>query len=250
MKQPKNIRMEDYLRINKYIAANTKLSRRKVDEYILQGRVTINNITVTDTGFKIQPDKDKIRVDGELIKPAKKKVYILLNKPQKTISTVSDDKGRTTVVDIITSNEKIFPIGRLDYDTTGALILTNDGEFANKMMHPSYKIPKTYEVKLSKPLEEKHKQYLMKGVIIEGKRTAPCIIEFTSKDDRRKLKIIISEGRNRQVKKMFEKFGYKIFKLHRSKYGGVGLGNLKFGEWRYLTSKEVSKLESLVSLNN
>ncbi|MCX7834220.1 MAG: rRNA pseudouridine synthase [Ignavibacteria bacterium] len=247
MKQIKSNSSQDYVRINKFIASNTKLSRRKVDEYILQGRVTINNITISDTGFKINPERDKIRVDGELIKQSKKKVYILLNKPQKTISSVSDDKGRVTVVDLIKIKEKIFPVGRLDYDTSGALILTNDGEFANKIMHPSFKIPKTYELKLSKPLEEKHKDYLTRGILLEGKKTAPSKIEFLSKDDKRKIRITIIEGRNRQVKKMFEKFGYKIYRLHRSKIGTISLGNLNSGEWRYLTTQEVSKIESLVS---
>lgn len=239
---------KDYIRINKFISSYSKLSRRKVDEYILQGRVTINNITISDTGFKINPEKDKIRLDGELIKPSKKKIYILLNKPQKTISTVSDEKGRLTVVDLIKINEKIFPIGRLDYNTSGILLLTNDGEFANKMMHPSFKISKTYEVKLSKPLEEKHKEYLTRGIILDGKKTSPCKIEFISKEDKRKVRISIFEGRNRQVKRMFEKFGYKVFKLHRSKYGSLGLGNLKPGEWRYLTQQELSKLESLATI--
>lgn len=247
MNQMSSNSSQDYIRINKFIASNTKLSRRKVDEYILQGRVTINNITISDTGFKINPAVDKIRVDGELIKISKKKIYILLNKPQKTISTVTDEKGRITVVDLIKTKEKIFPVGRLDYDTSGALILINDGEFANKIMHPSYKIPKTYEVKLSKPLEEKHKEYLTKGIVIDGKRTAPCKIDYLSKNDRRRVKITIIEGRNRQVKKMFEKFGYKIYKLHRSKIGTIGLGNLNVGEWRYLTPQEVSKLESFAS---
>ncbi len=250
MIQMKNFSEQEYIRINKFIATNTKLSRRKVDEYILQGRVTINNITITDTGFKINPLKDKIRLDGELIRQSKRKVYILLNKPQKTITTVSDEKGRTTVVDLIKTKEKIFPIGRLDYDTSGLLILTNDGEFANRMMHPTYKIQKTYEVKLSKPLEEKHKNYLIKGIILNGRKTLPCKIEYFSKDDKRKIKITISEGKNRQVKRMFEKFGYKIFKLHRSKYGNLSLGKLNPGEWRYLTQKEVLKLQSLTLTNN
>lgn len=235
--------MEDYVRINKFVATYGMLARRKVDEYILQGRITVNGITITEPGYKINPQEDRVSVDGELIKVEKGKVYILLNKPPKVISAVTDDKKRKTVVDIVKVKERIFPIGRLDYDTTGLIILTNDGEFANKLMHPRYKVDKTYLVHLSKPLQEKHRKKLAEGIFIDRKKTEPAKIVFLNKDDYKRLFISIHEGRNRQVKNMFERFGYKIRKLHRTKYGNLKLGNLAEGEWRKLSEKEVALLK-------
>lgn len=234
--------MENYVRINKFIATNGIISRRKVDEYIEQGRVTVNGITIRKQGFKVDPDKDKVSVDGEIIKTNARKVYILLNKPQKVISAVSDDKNRKTVVDLVKTKERIFPIGRLDYDTTGLILLTNDGELANRLMHPKYKVDKTYLVHLSKPLEEKHRKKITNGVFIDNKKTEPAKIKLINKDDHSKILTSIHEGRNRQVKRMFEKFGYKVRKLHRTKYGKLKLGNLKEGKWRKLSNKEVTLL--------
>ena len=235
--------MEDYIRINKFVATNGTLARRKVDEYILQGRITVNGITIREPGYKINPGKDSVSVDGEPIKVEKKNIYIVLNKPPKIISAVTDDKKRKTVVDIVKVKERIFPIGRLDYDTTGLIILTNDGEFANKLMHPRYKVDKTYFVELSKPLQEKHKKKLAEGVYIDRKKTEPAKITFVNKDDFKRLYISIHEGRNRQVKNMFERFGYKIRKLHRTKYGNLKLGNLAEGDWRMLSGKEITLLK-------
>ena len=235
--------MEDYVRINKFVAAYGKLARRKVDEYILQGRITVNGITIREPGYKINPGKDSVSVDGESIKVESKKIYIVLNKPPKVISAVTDDKKRKTVIDLVKVKDRIFPIGRLDYDTTGLIILTNDGELANKLMHPRYKVDKTYLVHLSKPLQEKHKKKLAEGIFIDRKKTEPAKIVFLNKDDYKRLFISIHEGRNRQVRSMFESFGYKIRKLHRTKYGNLKLGNLGEGEWRKLSGKEISLLK-------
>ncbi|HRE39885.1 MAG TPA: pseudouridine synthase [Ignavibacteria bacterium] len=234
--------MTDKTRINKFIAENYDLSRRKADEYISQGRVTLNNITITEPGHLINPQTDKIRVDGELIKINTKKLYLMLNKPARVISAVTDDKHRTTVIDLINIRDKVYPIGRLDYESTGLILLTNDGEIANKLMHPKFKIYKTYQVKLSKPLDEKIKDLLTKGVVIDGKKTEPSIVKYTNEKDKRYISISIREGRNRQVRKMFERFGYFVDKLHRSDYGNLNLGKLKPGEWRKLSQKELENL--------
>jgi pseudouridine synthase len=229
-------------RINKFIAAFGKIARRKADEYILQGRVTLNNITITEPGYKVNPSIDKVSVDGEEIKTDKRIIYIMLNKPEGIITTTSDEKRRKTVLDLVKVNERIFPIGRLDYNTTGILILTNDGETANKLMHPKYEFEKKYIVKLSRPLQEKHRAYIEKGTMLDGVKTKPGKIKFTRRNDFTNVQITITEGRNHQVKRIFEKFGYFVKKLHRSEYAGLTPGNLKEGEWRYLTNEEIKKL--------
>jgi 23S rRNA pseudouridine2605 synthase len=239
-----NNKTEDKWRINKFIAAYGDISRRKADEYLEQGRVTVNNITVRETGFMVMPGVDKVEVDGEPVKASKKKIYIALNKPAKIISSASDEKHRTTVVDLINVKEKIYPIGRLDYESTGLILLTNDGELTNKLLHPKFKVYKTYLVKLSRPLDDKIKKLLEEGVKIEGRRTEPAKIKFANKTDKDRLFISIYEGRNRQVRKMFEKFGIFVNKLHRTEYGGIKLGSMPAGGWRYLSNEEIEKLKS------
>lgn len=229
-------------RLNKFIATYGDISRRTAEEYINQERVTVNNKTVTDPAYGVSEDTDKVRVDGELIKVSSKKIYILLNKPKKVISTVSDDKHRVSVVDLIKTNDKIFPVGRLDYETTGLILLTNDGDFANKLMHPKFGVKKTYKVKLSKPLEEKHRKVLEKGVRIQNRKTLPAEVRLTNKKDARYLNITIHEGRNRQVRKIFEALGYFVDKLERVKYGTLELKGLPTGQWRNLTPEEIQSL--------
>lgn len=238
--------MENLVRLNKFIASNGFSSRRKVDELITQGRVTVNGNTIVELGFKIDPEKDKVKVDGENVRTSTKKIYIILNKPPGVVTTVSDDRKRTTVIDLIKQNEKIFPVGRLDYNTTGLLLLTNDGELANKLMHPKSEIYKTYFVKLSKPLEEKHRIKLTGGIKLEDKKTAPCKIRFLKNNNYEDLYISIYEGRNRQVRNMFEHYGYFVRELERIEYAGLKLGSMKEGEWRKLTPEEVTKLNSIV----
>ena len=239
--------MENSIRLNKFIASNGILSRRKIDELILQGRVSVNGNEITELGFKIDPEKDKISVDGEAVRTNTKKIYIILNKPQGVITSVSDDKKRTTVIDILGLNEKVFPVGRLDYNTTGLLLLTNDGELANKLMHPKSEIYKTYFVKLSKPLEEKHRLKLTEGIKLEGKETAPSKIRYPKKNNNyQDLFISIYEGRNRQVRNMFEHYGYFVRELERVEYAGLNMEDLRSGEWRKLTPEEVVKLYEIV----
>lgn len=239
--------MDNAVRLNKYISSHGVLSRRKIDEYILQGRVTVNNKTVYELGYKIDPDKDKVSVDGETVKSDIKKIYILLNKPKGVVTTVSDDKKRTTVIDIINLNKKIFPVGRLDYNTGGLLLLTNDGEIANRLMKPDNQIYKTYFVQLSKPLEERIKKKLSAGIMLDGRKTRPAVIRFPYKNDYSRLLISIHEGRNRQIHNMFEKFGYFVRELFRTEYAGLSVGNLKEGQWRHLRADEVNKLKTITN---
>ena len=234
---------DNIVRLNKFIAANGISSRRKIDEMILQERVTVNGKTVNELGFKIDPAFDKVKVDGELVRTDTKKVYIMLNKPKGIITSVKDDKRRTTVIDLIKLNQKIFPVGRLDYNTSGLLLLTNDGEFANHLMSPKSKVHKTYYVELSKPLEEKHRIKLSEGIKLDGIRTAPAKIKFYKNSDYNRLYISIYEGKNRQIHNMFEHYGYFVRELMRVEYSGLKLEGLNEGSWRYLTAEEVSKLK-------
>lgn len=245
-KTPKILRKEKMeTRLNKFVAANSEFARRKADELIGQGRVTVNNKVVLEPGTQIDSEKDDVRLDGERLKEKTKKIYILLNKPAGIITSTDDDKNRQTVIDILNIRDKVFPVGRLDYETTGLLILTNDGDFTNLLTHPSHRVPKTYIVKLSKVLEEKHKDKLTAGIRIEGRKTAPAKITFPYKNDLSTVSITITEGRNRQVRRMFEFYGYFVRKLHRDSYGILTLGNLKPGEWRRLTIDEVNKLKDV-----
>ena len=199
--------MENKVRLNKFIANNGDISRRTADEFIQQRRVTVNNITVDFPSYEVDTAKDKVRVDGELIKVRTTNLYIALNKPAGVVSTVSDDKRRPTVVDLVKVNQKIYPIGRLDFDSTGLILLTNDGDLADSLMHPKHEVDKTYLVKLSKPLDEKHRHLLEKGIILDKRRTKPAVIKFAIRHTFDRLYITIHEGRNRQVRRMFERFG-------------------------------------------
>lgn len=238
-----NNKQEDnnLVRLNKFLASNTEFARRKIDEFILQGRVTVKNKVITELGTQINPVSDDVKLDGERVKNKNKKIYLMINKPAGVITSTDDEKHRKTVIDIINIKERIFPIGRLDYETTGLLLLTTDGEFANKLMHPKYKVTKTYLVNISRPLEEKHRVKLSSGIRIEGKHTAPAKISFPIKENYETVSITITEGRNRQVRKMFEHYGYFVRSLHRSGYGHLTLGKMQPGEWRKLTETEINK---------
>jgi 23S rRNA pseudouridine2605 synthase len=228
-------------RLNKYLANNSEFARRKIDEMIQQGRVTVNNKLILEPGVQIDSLKDEIRLDGERIREKTKKTYILLHKPIGFITTTDDEKNRKTVLDIIKTSEKLFPIGRLDIDTSGVLLLTNDGDFANKLMHPKFKVEKTYIVNLSRPLDEKIRLKLAGGIKLDGKKTAPAKIVFVNKDVFDTVAITLTEGRNRQVRRMFENYGFFVRKLHRSSYGHLTVDGLNAGEYRKLTLQEINK---------
>jgi 23S rRNA pseudouridine2605 synthase len=227
-------------RLNKFIADSGLTSRRKAEELILQGRVTVNKKTVSKLAFNIDTEIDEVTVDGEKIKPADH-VYYLLNKPKGVVTTTDDEKKRMTVTDLIKCKQKIFPIGRLDYNTTGVLILTNDGEFTQKLIHPKNNIIREYEVKLDKELAPEHEIALLKGVFIDGTRGKFIAVKYGKKKDRRNITVQCTEGRNHFVKKMFTTINYTVEKLHRSSFAGI-IPDIPIGSYRKLTQDEIIKL--------
>lgn len=238
-------------RLQKVIAASGIASRRNAEEMIQQGRVKVNGQTVKEMGVKVST-QDRIEVDGHEINK-EEKVYYLLNKPKRMICSVSDDKERDTVVDIIDCKERIFPVGRLDYETTGLLLLTNDGEFANGLMHPRNHIRKTYEVAVKGVLTDGMCALLEKGIELEDGKTLPAevfVLQRSEKKNKTVLQITIQEGRNRQVRRMMEFFNCEVTRLNRIQYAFLDLGNLRQGQYRKLRMFEVRKLMSIVNKND
>ena len=232
-------------RLQKYLSACGVASRRKSEELILAGKVKVNGKIVKELGVKVS-DNDDIEVDGVFVKKEEKEYYIL-NKPEKVICSVSDDKGRMTVIDFIDTKEKIFPVGRLYYDTTGLLLLTNDGEITNKLTHPSGSIEKTYYVKADGIMNIDEIRQLEKGILLDGVMTKKAKAKLRKIDKRNRksyVEITITEGRNHQDKNMFAALNHKVLKLKRTKYAFFNLDelNLSLGEARKLTIKEVKRL--------
>ncbi|MCS0654078.1 23S rRNA pseudouridine(2605) synthase RluB [Cytobacillus firmus] len=234
-------------RLQKVIAHAGVASRRKAEELMAEGRVRVNGKTVKELGVKVSPS-DRIEVDGIPLE-REEPVYFLLYKPRGIISAVSDDKGRKVVTDFFEGiKQRIYPVGRLDYDTSGILILTNDGEFANLLMHPSNEIEKVYVAKLKGiPSKEKMKS-LQRGIVLEDGKTAPAKTKLLSMDKKKQTAIVeisIHEGRNRQVRRMFEAIGHPVLKLKRERYGFLTLQGLSAGDARELTTHEVKQLRTL-----
>lgn len=237
--------MGEIVRLQKYIAMCGVASRRKAEELITDGRVTVNGKRVTELGTKVEIGADKVTVNNKEIKTVSKKYYIMLNKPEGYVSTVSDQFDRPTVIDLIDSEIKsrIFPVGRLDYETSGLLLLTNDGDFTYKVTHPKFRMDKTYIATLKGGITITGLNKLRRGIKIEDYTTSPAELEILdAKDGFTVVKITIHEGKNRQVRKMFEAVGSKVYALERISIGKVELGNLPLGRWRYLTSHEVNYL--------
>jgi len=234
-------------RLQKVISNSGVTSRRKAEELILDGKVTVNGEIITTLGTKVK-ESDKITVNGILLE-SEEKVYYLLNKPREIISSVKDDKNRKTVVDLVNDNKRIYPIGRLDYDTTGAIILTNDGELANLLMHPKNKIDKTYVAKIEGFLNPKELMTLKNGVIIDGVKTSKAKVKTRKIDNKNNTSIVeitIHEGKNHQVKKMFENVNHNVLKLKRERIAFLTLDGLKSGEYRKINHKEVTILYNMV----
>lgn len=230
-------------RLQKVIAASGFTSRRKAEELIVSGSVLVNGKCVTELGTKVSGD-DVITINGEVLSK-EDKVYYLLNKPRGVVSTVSDELSRKKVTDFINTDKRIYPIGRLDYDTTGLIILTNDGELANKLMHPTNGVEKTYVAKLNRVIEPKDLMILKSGVSVDGIKCIPTRVRLRSVDKERDkciVEVTIIEGRNHIVKRVFENLGYLVDKLTRTGYAHLKLDNLKSGEYRLLNIKEVKKL--------
>ncbi len=230
-------------RLQKYLSSCGIASRRKSEELILAGKVKVNGVVVRELGTKVS-DKDEVEVENMEVY-RKQKEYYLLYKPEKTICSVSDDKGRVTVVDLIETNEKIFPVGRLDYDTTGLLLLTNDGELTNKLTHPKGCIEKTYVAKVSGIVTGKEIHELENGIELDGVKTKKArakLKKMDKKNNKSYVELTITEGRNHQVKNMFVALNHKVLKLKRTNYAFFDLEGLKIGEYRRLTTKEVKQL--------
>lgn len=231
-------------RLNKYLADCGVGSRRECDNLIRDGRVKINDRVATLGSFV--SDGDKISVDGKRVANKPKNCYVLLNKPKGCVTTVKDDRGRKTVMDFVDVKARLFPVGRLDYDTEGLLILTNDGDLANRLTHPSSEIGKTYVARISGELSEVERSKLEKGVLVDGVMTAKARVKILEKDvHHTRCEITIHEGRNHQVKKMFEAVGKEVEFLKRIAIGDLRLGGLKRGEYRFLKDEEVDYLKNL-----
>lgn len=238
-------------RIQKVISNSGYCSRRKAEELINEGKVFVNDSKAT-IGMQVT-DKDIIRIGNDIIKKdCDNKVYYLLNKPRGVVTTSSDDKGRKTVVDLIDTDKRIYPVGRLDYDTTGVLILTNDGELTNKLTHPSSNIDKVYMAKIEGIMTGSDITRMKNGLVIDDYKTSPCMVKLQSYDKKTKtslVRVTIHEGHNHQVKKMFEAVGYSVKRLSRIRFAHLDVKSLKSGEYRELTIKEVKQLYGLLADN-
>ncbi len=232
-------------RLQKYLANSGVASRRKCEELILQGKVTVNGEVVQELGRKISPDVDEVKFLGKLVQNNENMIYILLNKPIGYVTTAKDQFKRETVLDLIKVKERIVPVGRLDMYTSGALILTNDGDFIYKVTHPKHEITKTYTVTLKGKIENEAVEKLRQGIEIEDYITRPAKVKILKIDKEKnlsRLEITIHEGKNRQIRKMCEAVGSRVLALHRSKIGQIGVKDLKVGNWRYLKDYEVKDL--------
>ena len=233
-------------RLQKYLAAAGIASRRKCEELILQGKIEVNGKVVTELGTKVT-DEDKIKYNGKIVKKEEEKIYILLNKPIGYVTTAKDQFSRDTVLDLVKINKRIVPVGRLDMYTSGALILTNDGDLVNKLIHPKNEVNKTYNATVAGKVSIDDIKKLEEGVIIdEDYKTKPAKVKILKIDEEKNLsriQITIHEGKNRQVRKMCEAIGKRVIALHRSKFANLEVNKLKLGEWRYLTPNEIKNLK-------
>ncbi len=236
------------MRINRYIASSGLCSRRGAEEYITSGKVKVNGKTVKDLATEINEDNDTVTVNGQKIVPVGRNTYIMFHKPKGCVCTVKDDKGRKTVMDYLPDfeNKRVYPIGRLDYDTEGILLLTNDGDLANLLTQPSSEVPKTYSVKIEGSITESELATMRNGMTIDGIKLKKCKLSVKETDEKfTKMEITIYEGKNRQIHRMFETMGKTVVFLKRIKIGDLRLGGLTRGTYRYLTDKEVAHLKGI-----
>ncbi|MFW6115395.1 MAG: pseudouridine synthase [Thermodesulfobacteriota bacterium] len=238
-------------RLNKIIAASGIASRRRADEVISSGRVAVNGKVVTQAGSKAVWGADVVTVDGRRLPPPPKKVYLLLNKPFGYMCTMHDPQGRPTVKDLLAGvEERVYPVGRLDFDTLGLLILTNDGELAFRLMHPSFQIPRTYKALIEGIINPRSVQQLRKGVMLEDGPANPARVRILKREQGKSLlRITVTEGRSREIRRLMEAVGYQTIHLMRIGYGSLRLGTTKVGAYRRLTAKEVQSLRSSVALD-
>jgi len=236
-------------RIQKILAKAGIASRREAERMVIEGRVSVNGRVVETLGFKAEPSKDHIKVDGRRLTHPEPKVILLLNKPRGYLSTVKDPKGRPTIMDLLKNVKwRIYPVGRLDFDAEGLLLLTNDGDLAHLLSHPRFSIPKTYLVKVAGVPEEKKLTRLQRGVMLEdGRARAISCSLIRQREKNSWVRVVVTEGRNRLVKRMFSAIGHTVLKLKRVEYGPIQLGDLPFGQFRYLTPGEMERLNRISS---
>lgn len=235
-------------RLNKYLASTGAASRRGADKLIEEGRVKVNGKVIKELGSSINEKNDTVMVDDNIVKPVKDYAYILFYKPKGCITTSSDEKGRKTIYDYLQDLNvpHLIPVGRLDYDTEGMLIMTNDGDLAYKLTHPSYEIPKTYLVKVDGEMPEHKLAQLRKGVLVDGEKTKRCKVKLLEyKDGESKLQVTITEGKNRQIRKMFEAVEREVKFLKRIAVGELRLGGLPRGGYRYLNDDEIYYIKNM-----
>ena len=233
------------MRINKYLSGCGIDSRRKCEKLVTDGRVRVNGKTVIELGTDVK-EGDAVEVDGKRVALTFKKIYIMLNKPKGCVCTVSDDKGRKTVIDFVNIKERLFPVGRLDYDTEGLLLLTNDGDLANKITHPKNEVKKTYSVRVEGEPTAAELKRLRNGIEYNGiKYSGADIAVIGAEEGATRLEITITEGKNHEIKNMIESLGRRVLFLKRISIGGIRLGGLSRGEWRYLNSREIEYIKSL-----
>ena len=237
-------------RLQKYMARCGVASRRKCEEIILSGEVSINDKIVSELGVKINPEKDIVTYKGNIIKPEEKKLYIMLNKPEGYITSVKDEKGRKTILDLVKVEERIYPIGRLDYDSSGLILLTNDGDIYNKIIHPRVNIGKKYIATCRGEFSKEEIKRFENGIDIGGYITADAkmtLLDIEKKNNsvNSVVEIIIHEGKNRQIRRMCEALGHEVLSLKRVEVGNIKLGYLKKGQWRDLTEEELKYINSL-----
>jgi pseudouridine synthase len=240
------------MRLNRYLAACGVASRRKAEALIEEGRVTLNGARVTELATFVNPGRDEVAVDGEPVSPPAKTTWILLHKPEGVVTTVLDPQRRPTVLSLVPEKPRVFPVGRLDRDTSGALLLTNDGVLAHQLLHPRYHVEKEYEVVVEGRVEGRALRSLRRGVHLEGETrpTAPAAVRVLSHGPPyTRLRMTLREGRNRQVRRMLEAVGHPVLQLRRVRIGPVLLGDLPVGTWRPLTEEEIRELRAHVRKN-
>jgi 23S rRNA pseudouridine2605 synthase len=236
------------VRLQKVIADAGIASRRKAEELMRQGRVSVNGRVVRQLGTRVDPERDHVKVDGRHLKAAPPQVYLMLNKPVRYLSSLSDPQGRPTIAELLPGVRlRVFPVGRLDFDAEGLLLLTNHGELAQALLHPRYHVPKTYLIKVKGVLTDEEIATLERGVELEDGRTAPARVQKVRKAEQNSwLELTIHEGRQHQVKRMLEAVGHSVLKLKRTRLGPLSLGNLPPGQYRFLTDREANALRALL----
>ncbi len=235
--------MANEMRLQKFLSECGVASRRKSEELIISRVVKVNG-RVAQLGDKVDPHRDRVTVHGKPVKQVKEKVYLMLHKPRGFVTTMSDEQGRRCVADLVKdAPAKVYPVGRLDRDSEGLLLMTNDGDFSNRMMHPRSEVSKTYRVTVRPPVTDDMLSELMSGIVLDGRRTAPCTVEIIEKDDTRVvLRFVIHEGRNREIRRMCEAVNLEVVRLKRVAIDTLKLGMLQQGKWRELTEQEVKRL--------